>query len=162
MCMCTEFVIQVLKQKNAHVSNPVGMISDHFHADFRKESPSRTFWRGSSPNCRSPSSVLCVSLCRTEHFSRGREGRQRRRLSGPVWDAPPISRKTFSRWYRRVGYRTHFPCFHVVSRKYRWDTPFVGGGGIAPPLRMLSEWETLRKGEGVSRPIGHVKPHSAQ
>ena len=26
MCMCIEFVIQVLKQKNAHVSFPVGMV----------------------------------------------------------------------------------------------------------------------------------------
>ena len=29
--------------------------------------------------------------------------------------------------------------------------------GIAPPLRMLSKGETLRKGEGVSHPIGHVE-----
>ena len=27
MCMCIEFVIQVPKQKNAHVSFPVGMVS---------------------------------------------------------------------------------------------------------------------------------------
>ena len=26
MCMCIEFVLQVLKQKNAHVSFPVGMV----------------------------------------------------------------------------------------------------------------------------------------
>ena len=26
VCMCIEFVIQVLKQKNAHVSFPVGMV----------------------------------------------------------------------------------------------------------------------------------------
>ena len=26
MCMCIEFVIQVLKQKNAHASFPVGMV----------------------------------------------------------------------------------------------------------------------------------------
>ena len=31
------------------------------------------------------------------------------------------------------------------------------GGGIAPPLRMLCKGETLRKGEGVSHPIGHVE-----
>ena len=54
-------------------------------------------------------------------------------------EIPPISRNTFLRWYRRGGYRTHLSCFHVVSRKYRWDTPkaFVGRS-IAPPLRMLS------------------------
>ena len=28
MCMCIEFVILVLKQKNAHVSFPVGMVID--------------------------------------------------------------------------------------------------------------------------------------
>ena len=39
----------------------------------------------------------------------------------------------------------HLPCFQVVSRKNRWDTPFEGGG-IAPPLRMLSKGEMLRKG----------------
>ena len=26
MCMCIEFVIQVLKQENAHISFPVGMV----------------------------------------------------------------------------------------------------------------------------------------
>ena len=59
------------------------------------------------------------------------------------------------------GYRTRFPCFHRVSRKYRCDTTFVGGGGggIAPPLRRLSpRGKRLRKGEGASRPIGHVEP----
>ena len=49
------------------------------------------------------------------------------------------------------GYRTHLPHFHRVSRQYRWDTPF-GGGGIAPPLRMLSEGEMLRKGGGGIAP----------
>ena len=44
------------------------------------------------------------------------------------------------------------PCFHRVSRKYRWDIPFGGGGGIAPPLRMLSKGETLRKGGGGIAP----------
>ena len=47
-----------------------------------------------------------------------------------------------------------------VSLRY----PFWGAG-IAPPLRMLSKGEMLRKREGVSHPIGNVetpKPHSAQ
>ena len=47
-----------------------------FHADFGKEFPSRTLWRGPSWNCPSPRSVLCPWLYRTEHFSRGRTGRQ--------------------------------------------------------------------------------------
>ena len=45
-----------------------------FHADFGKEFPSRTLWRGPSRDCHSPSSVLCPLLYRTEHFSRGRKG----------------------------------------------------------------------------------------
>ena len=47
-----------------------------FHADFGKEFPSRTFWRGPSWDCPSPSSVLCHLLFRTEHFSMGRKGRK--------------------------------------------------------------------------------------
>ena len=47
-----------------------------FHADFRKEFPSRTLRRAPSRNCPSPSSVLCSLLYRTEHFSRGRTGRK--------------------------------------------------------------------------------------
>ena len=42
------------------------------------------------------------------------------------------------------GYRTHLPCFHRVSRKFRWDTPSERGG-IAPPLRMLSKGENAQK-----------------
>ena len=47
-----------------------------FHADFGKEFPSRTLWRGPSWNCPSPSSVLCPLLYRTEHFSRWRKGQK--------------------------------------------------------------------------------------
>ena len=48
----------------------------------------------------------------------------------------------------------------LVFRGYRAsiaEIPLLGGGGLAPPLRMLSTGETLRKGEGVSHPIGHVE-----
>ena len=44
-----------------------------FYADFGKEVPSQTFWRGPSRDCPSPSSVMCPLLYRTEHFSRGRK-----------------------------------------------------------------------------------------
>ena len=47
-----------------------------FHADFGKEFPSRTLWRGASRSCPSPSSALYPFLYRTEHFSRGRKGRK--------------------------------------------------------------------------------------
>ena len=41
-------------------------------------------------------------------------------VSGPVRDTPPpISRNTFSRYYRRGGYRKRFALFDRVSRKYR-------------------------------------------
>ena len=39
MCKCTEFLIQVLKQKNAHVSFPVGMVSLISPEDFFVVSP---------------------------------------------------------------------------------------------------------------------------
>ena len=45
-----------------------------FHADFGKEFPSRTLWRGASRSCPSPSSTLYPFLYRIEHFSRGRKG----------------------------------------------------------------------------------------
>ena len=68
--------------------------------------------------------------------------------SGPVRDTPPIAQYLFEIVSQR-GVSHSFA--------YRWDTPFGGGGGIAPPLRMLSTGETLRQGEGVSHPIGHVE-----
>ena len=47
-----------------------------FYADFGKEFPSRTSWRGPSRMCPSPSSAQCPLLYRTEHFSMGRKGRK--------------------------------------------------------------------------------------
>ena len=53
-----------------------------------------------------------------------------------------------------------------VSRKYRRDTLLSWGGGIAPPLCMLSEGETLRKGGGgIATKLAmlrHQEAHSAQ
>ena len=34
-------------------------------------------------------------------------------------EIPTLSRNALSRKYRRGGYRTHLPCFHLVFRKYR-------------------------------------------
>ena len=39
-------------------------------------------------------------------------------LSGPMRDTPRYRAISF-REYRRGGYRTHMPCFHRVSRRYR-------------------------------------------
>ena len=47
-----------------------------FYADFGKELPFQTSWRGPSWNPPSPRSVLCPFLYRTEHFSRRRKGRK--------------------------------------------------------------------------------------
>ena len=44
----------------------------------------------------------------------------------------------------------------IAPKSLRYPFKFKGGG-IAPPLRMLSKGETLRKGEGVSQPICHVE-----
>ena len=65
---------------NAHKVNPgpccSGLYLTFFYADFGKEFPSRTFWRGPSRDCPSPSSVMCPFLYRTEHFSRGKKWRK--------------------------------------------------------------------------------------
>ena len=53
-----------------------------FHADFGKEFPSRTLWRGLSSNCPSPTSVVRPLLYRTEHFSRGKRGRKGAKKGG--------------------------------------------------------------------------------
>ena len=54
----------------------LGIFLTIFYADFGKEFPSRTLWRGPPSNCPSPSSVLCLLLYRTELFSRRRKGRK--------------------------------------------------------------------------------------
>ena len=56
--------------------NPIFCCWPFSRADFGKEFPSRTLWRGPSWNCPSPSSVLCPLLYRTERYSRGRAGRK--------------------------------------------------------------------------------------
>ena len=47
-----------------------------FHSDFGKEFPSRTFWRGPSRDCPSPSSVMCPLLYTAEQstFRGGEKG----------------------------------------------------------------------------------------
>ena len=58
---------------------------------------------------------------------------------------------------QRGGKRTHLPCFHSVSRKYRWDTPFEGGGVSHLHFACSPRGKRSEKGEGVSHPIGHVE-----
>ena len=65
-----------------------------FHADFGKEFPSRTFWRGASRSCPSPSSALYPFLYRTEHFSRGEKGEKvPRKGEEEGWPAKGAKRK---------------------------------------------------------------------
>ena len=53
-----------------------------FKAEFGKEFSSRTLWKGPSWNCPSPSSVLCHSLYRKEHFWGGGKRAKRCREQG--------------------------------------------------------------------------------
>ena len=65
-----------------------------FHADFGKEFPSRTLWRDPSRNCPSPSSALCPLLYRTEHVSRGKNGKNvPRKGEEEGWPAKGAKRK---------------------------------------------------------------------
>ena len=46
-----------------------------------------------------------------------------------------------------------FALFFIGYRASIAEIPLLSGGGIAPPLRMLSKGERSEKGEGVSHPI---------
>ena len=103
-------------------------------------------------------SKVCIE---TERAS---ESDPRDRLSGPVRDTPPYRAMPFRDWYCRRGLRTHLPCFHRVSRKYRLDTPFEGRVShldfACSPRRERSE-----NGRGYRTQLAmlrHQKPHSAQ
>ena len=70
-----------------------------------------------------------------------------------VRDTPHIAQLYLFEIVSQRGVSHALYLVHVVSRKHRWDTPFVGGHRrIAPPLRMLSKGETLRKGGGGIEP----------
>ena len=65
-----------------------------FYADFVKEFPSRTLWRGPSQICPSPSSALCPLLYRTEHFLRAEKGENvPRKGEEEGWPAKGAKRK---------------------------------------------------------------------
>ena len=94
-----------------------------------------------------------LTLCHTS--CSGDKSSVSRGLSGPVRDTPP---------YRAIPFRDSIAeggiapiCLVFIG--YRASIAEIPPlrGGIAPPLRMLSKGETLRKGEGVSHPIGHVE-----
>ena len=85
-------------------------------------------------------------------------------LGGPVRDTPP---------YRAIPFRDRIAeggiapiCLvFIVYRASIAEIPLFRGG-IAPPLRMLSKGETLRKrGRGYRTQLAmlrHQNPHSAQ
>ena len=76
-------------------------------------------------------------------------------LSGPVRDTPP---------YRAIPFRDSITeggiaplCLVFIGyRASIAEIPLLRGG-IAPPLHMHSKGERSEKGEGVSRPIGHLE-----
>ena len=77
-------------------------------------------------------------------------------LNGPVRDTPPhIAQYPFEIASQR-GVSHAFSLVFIGYRASIAEIPLLGGG-IAPPLCMLLRGETLRKGEGVSHPIGHVE-----
>ena len=86
----------------------------------------------------------------TLHVSKEAVGRLLN-VAPPMRDTPHIAQYTVEIVSQR-GVSHPFGLFHRVSRKYRRDTPFEGGGGIAPPLCMLSKGEMLREGGGGIAP----------
>ena len=84
--------------------------------------------------------------------------------SGPVRDNPPYRAIPFQ-VDRRAGYNgTHLPCFHRVSRKYRWDTPFAGGVSHLH-FACSPRGNAQKRGRGYHTQLAmlrHQKPHSAQ
>ena len=105
-------------------------------------------------------------LIRTKSKSKRKTDRQDRTgvFSGPVRDTPP---------YRAIPFRDSIAeggiapiCLVFIGyRASIAEIPLLRGG-IAPPLRMLSKGELLRKGGGGIAPLlamlRHQKPHSAQ
>ena len=85
-------------------------------------------------------------------------------LSGPVRDTPP---------YREIPFRDSIAeggiapiCLVFIGHRAGIAEIPLLRGGIAPPLHMLSNGETLRKGGRGYRTqlamLRHQKPHSAQ
>ena len=74
-------------------------------------------------------------------------------LIGPVRDTPPphIGAIPFRDRIAEGGIGTHFALFSYGIAQVLLRYPF-GGGGIAPPLCMLSKGDMLRKGGGGIAP----------
>ena len=102
---------------------------------------------GSSASCKT-----FVGSCKTMLLGKNWKNELRalfrlEKLSGPVQDTPP---------YRAIPFRDRIAeggiapiCLVCIGyRASIAEIPLLRGG-IAPPLRMLSKGETLRKGEGA-------------
>ena len=98
-------------------TGPKSLCSDLFCADFGKEFPSRTLWKGPSWTCPIPSSVLCNLLYRIEHFSRGRKGQKGGERRGGRGVASQGGKKE----KRTRENRSVFMCLFL---------PKIGGGGV--------------------------------
>ena len=79
------------------------------------------------------------------------------KLSGPVRDTLPYRAIPFEIVSQR-GVLHPFALISCGIAQVSLRYPFSGGGGIAPPLRMLSKRGNAQtRGEGVSHPIGHIE-----
>ena len=87
-----------------------------------------------------------------------------RELSGPVRDTPPYRAIPFADSIAE-GCIAPIGLVFIGYRAGIAEIPLLGGG-IAPPLHMLSNGETLRQGGRGYRTqlamLRHQKPHSAQ
>ena len=114
-----------------------------FYADFGKEFPSRTLWRGPPSNCPSRSSVLCPLLYRTEYFSRwskGWQGAEKRRGRGVASKGGKKEKRTRE---NRSGIETN----PEQRRKKRTQPP--------PKENLLENFSGLK--EKLSRPVVDTK-----
>ena len=118
----------------------------------RKKITSKINWQ--SPPTNHAPTVTVLEFWRVEHH-----------LSGPVRDTPPYRATPFRDSIAEGGYRTLLPCFHSVSRNYRWDTPFWGGGYRTSTSHALKGGNAKKRGRGYRTQLAllrHQKPHSAQ
>ena len=111
------------------------------------------------PTRELPHPMVCFKRVFCNLASGLERGLERGWLSGPVRDTPPYRAIPF-----RGGYRTLSPCFHRLSRNYRWDTPFLGGVSHLH-LACSARGNAQKREQGYRTQLAVLrrqKPHSAQ
>ena len=114
------------------------------------------FQNSLEPNVPAASPTLSPSPG-IQHSSQHRAPISLSALSGPVRDTPPYCAIPFQDSIAEGGIAPICLVFIGYRASIAEIPLFCGGGGIAPPLRMLSKGKRLRKGGGVSHPIGDVE-----